>query len=287
MKRNWIGYLFISPWLVGFVCFTAFPFAASILLSFCRYDVVSPPLWVGLANYEVLLGEDPRFWHALGNTLFYAAVAVPLGLAAALALALLLSLELRGISVYRTIFFLPSIVPAVATSVVFVWILNPQIGLVNGLLEAFGVRGPAWLQDEHWAMWSLILMSVWGAGGTVIVYLAGLKDIPASLYEAALVDGAGSWARTRHITLPMLTPITFFNLIMGVIHAFQYFTQAYIMTQGGPADSTLFYALYLFLRAWRYLDMGYASAMAWVLFVIVAGVTWALFKTHRRWVHYE
>lgn len=287
MKRNWIGYLFISPWLVGFVCFTAFPFVASILLSFCRYDVVSPPLWVGLANYEVLLGEDPRFWHALGNTLFYAAVAVPLGLAAALALALLLSLELRGISVYRTIFFLPSIVPAVATSVVFVWILNPQIGLVNGLLEVFGVRGPAWLQDEHWAMWSLILMSVWGAGGTVIVYLAGLKDIPASLYEAALVDGAGSWARTRHITLPMLTPITFFNLIMGVIHAFQYFTQAYIMTQGGPADSTLFYALYLFLRAWRYLDMGYASAMAWVLFLIVAGVTWALFKTHRRWVHYE
>ncbi|MCC7264442.1 MAG: sugar ABC transporter permease [Candidatus Latescibacteria bacterium] len=287
MKRNWIGYLFISPWLIGFACFTAFPFVASILLSFCRYDVVSPPTWVGLANYEVLFSEDPRFWHALGNTLFYAAVAVPLGLAAALGLALLLSLELRGISVYRTIFFLPSIVPAVATSVVFVWILNPQIGLVNGLLEVFGVRGPAWLQDERWAMWSLILMSVWGAGGTVIVYLAGLKDIPSSLYEAALVDGAGTWARTRHITLPMLTPITFFNLIMGVIHASQYFTQAYIMTQGGPADSTLFYALYLFLRAWRYLDMGYASAMAWVLFLIVAGVTWALFKTHRRWVHYE
>lgn len=287
MKRNWTGLLFISPWLIGFACFTAFPFVASILLSFCRYDVVSPPAWVGLANYEVLFAEDPRFWHALGNTLFYAAMAVPLGLAAALGLALLLSLELRGISVYRTIFFLPSIVPAVATSVVFIWILNPQIGLVNGLLELFGVRGPAWLQDEGWAMWSLILMSVWGAGGTVIVYLAGLKDIPASLYEAALVDGAGTWARTRHITLPMLTPITFFNLIMGVIHAFQYFTQAYIMTQGGPADSTLFYALYLFLRAWRYLDMGYASAMAWVLFLIVAGVTWALFKTHRRWVHYE
>lgn len=287
MKKGLLGYAFISPWLVGFAVFTAIPFFASIYLSFTRYDIVSPPVWVGAANYARLLGEDPLFWKSLGITFKYALVAVPVGIVAGVGLALLLNLEIAGISVYRTVFYLPSIVPVVATSVVFVWILNPQIGLVNGILAYFGIQGPAWLQDTRWAFWSLVLMSMWAVGGSMIIYLAGLKDIPAALYEAAIIDGAGAWQRTRHVTLPMLTPVVFFNLVMGVIGSFQYFTQAYVMTQGGPDDSTHFYALYLFNRAWRYLDMGYASAMAWILFLVVIFFTVLIFRTQNRWVHYE
>jgi multiple sugar transport system permease protein len=286
MRKDWAGYAFISPWLFGFIVFAAAPFVASIYLSFTRYDIVSAPVWVGPANYHRLLTEDPLFWKSLGITFKYALVALPAGIVAGVGLALLLNLEIAGISVYRTVFYLPSIVPVVATSVIFVWILNPQIGLVNGLLGHFGVTGPAWLQDTRWAFWSLAIMSLWGVGGSMIIYLAGLKDIPASLYEAAIIDGAGAWQRTRHVTLPMITPVIFFNLIMGVIGSFQYFTQAYIMTQGGPEDSTHFYALYLFNRAWRYLDMGYASAMAWILFLIVMVFTVLIFRTHHRWVHY-
>jgi multiple sugar transport system permease protein len=286
MKNDWRGYAFISPWLAGFLIFTAIPFLVSIYLSFTRYDIVSSPVWVGFANYRKLFTEDPLFWKSLGITFKYAMVAVPVGIVAGVALALLLNLEIGGISIYRTVFYIPSIVPVVATSVVFVWILNPQIGLVNGILRYFGVVGPAWLQDTKWAFWSLVFMSLWGVGGSMIIYLAGLKDIPATLYEAAIIDGAGPWQRTRHVTLPMITPVIFFNLIMGVIGSFQYFTQAFIMTQGGPEDSTHFYALYLFNRAWRYLDMGYASAMAWILFVIVMVFTILIFRTHKRWVHY-
>ncbi len=285
MRAQRVGYWFIAPWLAGFLVFTAVPFLVSVYLSFCRYDVASPPVWVGTANYVELFAEDPMFWKALANTLTYALVAVPLGIATAFALALLLNLELRGIAFYRTVFFLPYIVPAVASSVVFMWVLNPQIGLANAVLHLFGIEGPVWLKGA-WAMRTLILMSLWGVGGSVVIYLAGLKDIPLSLYEAATIDGAGPLQRTLHITLPMMTPVIFFNLVMGVIGAFQYFTQAYIMTQGDP-DSTMFYALYLFYRAWRYLDMGYASAMAWILFVVVAGITAALFSSQRRWVHYD
>jgi multiple sugar transport system permease protein len=286
MRKNWVGYAFISPWLAGFLVFTAVPFLVSIYLSFTRYDVVSSPVWVGLANYRKLLSEDPLFWKSLWITFKYSLVAVPVGIVTGVALALLLNLEIGGISVYRTVFYIPSIVPVVATSVIFVWILNPQIGLVNGILRRFDIIGPAWLQDTKWAFWSLVFMSLWGVGGSMIIYLAGLKDIPLTLYEAAIIDGAGAWQRTRHVTLPMITPVIFFNLIMGVIGSFQYFTQAFIMTQGGPEDSTHFYALYLFNRAWRYLDMGYASAMAWILFVIVMVFTVLIFRTHHRWVHY-
>jgi len=286
VNRNWTGYLFISPWLIGFFVFTAVPFLFSIYFSFTRYDVVSPPVWIGAANYAKLLFDDPIFWKALWITLKYAMIAVPLGLVSGVALALLLNLEIKGISIYRTIFYLPSIVPMVATSVIFMWILNPQIGLINGILAKAGIAGPAWLQDSKWAFWSLVFMSLWGVGGSMIIYLAGLKDIPVSLYEAALIDGASAWQRTRHITLPMITPVIFFNLVMGAIGSFQYFAQAYIMTNGGPEDSTQFYALYLFNRAWRYLDMGYASAMAWILFAIVMALTISIFRTHHRWVHY-
>ena len=281
-----MGYLFIGPWLLGFLVFTLGPFLSSIWLSFNRWDIVTPPVWVGAANYRALMTNDDLFWKSLLITIKYATVAVPLGVVAGVLLALLLNCNVRGISVYRTVLFLPSIVPAVASSVVFVWILNPQIGLVNALLKRLGVIGPAWLADTKWAFWSLVFMSLWGVGGSMVIYLAGLKDIPTYLYEAAIVDGAGPFTRMRRITLPMLTPVIFFNLVMGVIGAFQYFTQAFIMTNGGPEESTTFYALYLFNRAWRYMDMGYASAMAWILFFIVVVITTLLFKSQRKWVHY-
>jgi len=285
-RRDLVGYLFIGPWLLGFLVFTLGPFLSSIWLSFNRWDIVTPPVWVGAANYRALMTNDDLFWKSLLITIKYATAAVPFGVVAGVLLALLLNCNVRGISVYRTVLFLPSIVPAVASSVVFVWILNPQIGLVNALLKRLGVIGPAWLADTKWAFWSLVFMSLWGVGGSMVIYLAGLKDIPTYLYEAAIVDGAGPFTRMRRITLPMLTPVIFFNLVMGVIGAFQYFTQAFIMTNGGPEESTTFYALYLFNRAWRYMDMGYASAMAWILFFIVVVITTLLFKSQRKWVHY-
>ncbi len=286
-KKSWAGYLFIAPWLVGFLVFTAYPFLSSVYLSFTRYNIVMPAVWVGAANYHQLLTQDPLFWKSLGITFRFALAAVPLGIVAGVGLALLLNLPLRGMGVYRTIFFLPSILPTVATSVVFLWLLNPEIGLINRLLHVIGITGPPWLQSPQWALPSLVLMSLWAVGGSMVIYLAGLKDIPAYLYEAATIDGAGAWQRLRHITLPLLSPVIFFNMVMGLIGVFQYFTEAYVMTQGGPEDSTRFYALYLFERAWRYLDMGYASAMGWVLFLVIMTLTGVLFWTQRRWVHYE
>jgi multiple sugar transport system permease protein len=286
LKNNGPGFLFISPWLVGFLVFMAWPFVRSVYLSFTSYDIVSPPVWVGAANYQTLLSDDPQFWQSLWVTVRYALAAVPLGIVVGVGLALLLNIDVKGQSVFRTIFYLPSIVPSVATAVVFTWILNPEIGLVNGLLRGIGVEGPAWLTDAKWAPWSLVLMSMWGVGGSMVIYLAGLKDVPTHLYEAARIDGASPWGSLRHVTLPLLTPVIFFNLVMGVIGAFQYFTEAYVMTRGGPEGSTTFYALYLFQRSWDYLDMGYASAMAWVLFLIVVLITMALFRSQRKWVHF-
>jgi multiple sugar transport system permease protein len=284
--KNRMGYVFIAPWLIGFTALVAIPFVSSIYFSFTRYDIISKPVWVGLANYRNMVSGDPLFWKSLGITVKYALIAVPVGIVAGVALALLLNLPLPGMNVYRTIFYLPAIVPVVGTSVVFMWILNPQIGLINMLLRLLGVEGPAWLQSKTWAFWSLVGMSLWSVGGGMIIYLAGLKDIPRSLYEAAMIDGAGVVDRTRYITLPLLTPVIFFNLIMGVIGAFQEFTRAYMMTQGGPENSTMFYGLSLFNRSWRYLDMGYASAMAWVLFFIIMVVTAFILKSHEKWVHY-
>ena len=273
-----------------------FPLDAAILFS----DILTIPDAMGLGLYFAE-GEGPKFERPLreeweirnlsvpdpGEHLRYVLDAVTqIRHALDGSVQLTHNLPVRGIRYYRTFFFLPSIAPTVANAMVFLWLLNPEIGLINGMLKGIGIEGPAWLESTTWAPRSLILMSLWSIGGSMVIYLAGLKDIPAYLYEAAIIDGAGPLHRLRHITLPMLTPVIFFNLVMGVIGAFQYFTEAYVMTQGGPEDSTLFYALYLFRRAWQYLDMGYASAMAWVLFLIVMALTGFLFRTQRRWVHY-
>jgi multiple sugar transport system permease protein len=287
LRQNLVGYLFVSPWLIGFFAFTAWPFFRSIYLSFTRYNIVTEPKWVGWANYKMLLTEDELFWKSAWVTVKYAAISVPLAIVAGVALALLLNINVKGITVFRTIFYLPSIVPTVATSVLFIWILNPNIGLINQILALFGITGPAWLKTAPWTFYSLVFMALWGVGGSMVIYLAGLKDIPVHLYEAATLDGASVFQKMRRITLPMMTPVIFFNLVMGIIGSFQYFTQAFVMTPtGGPQDSTYFYSLYLYNRAWKYLDMGYASAMAWMLFLVVVTLTAIVFRSQKKWVHY-
>lgn len=287
-RENLTGYLFIAPWLIGFLVFTLGPFIQSFYLSFTRYNIVQPPKFIGLANYRMMLFDDELFWKSLWVTIRFALCSVPLVLVVGVLLALLLNSNVKGIAAFRTIFYLPSIIPTVATTSIFMWILNPQVGMVNQILDLIGIKGPAWLSDPTWTPWSLVFMSVWGAGGSMVIYLAGLKDIPTYLYEAATLDGAGPIQKLKAVTLPMLSPVIFFNLVMGIIGTFQYFTQAFMISkgQGGPEDSTMFYALYMFQRSWKYMDMGYGSAMAWVLFVIIILITSVIFRSHTRWVHY-
>jgi multiple sugar transport system permease protein len=287
-RENLTGYLFIAPWLIGFLVFTLGPFLQSFYLSFTRYNIVQPPKFIGLANYRMMLFDDELFWKSLWVTIRFALCSVPMVLVVGVLLALLLNSNVKGIAAFRTIFYLPSIIPTVATTSIFMWILNPQVGMVNQILDLIGIKGPAWLSDPTWTPWSLVFMSVWGAGGSMVIYLAGLKDIPTYLYEAATLDGAGPIQKLKAVTLPMLSPVIFFNLVMGIIGTFQYFTQAFMISkgQGGPEDSTMFYALYMFQRSWKYMDMGYGSAMAWVLFVIIILITAVIFRSHTRWVHY-
>ena len=283
------GLLFIAPYIAGFALFMLYPVIMSLYYSFTDYNVITPPVYVGGRNFHELFFEDPMFWTSLWNTLYYTAFAVPLGLLVSIGLALLLNTRAPGISIFRTIFFLPSIVPIVATAVLWMWVLNPDSGLINGLLhQYFGIEGPGWIADENWAKPSLVLMSLWMVGGAMVIFLAGLGEVPATLYEVARLDGAGPWATFRNVTLPMLTPTILFNLIMGLITAFQYFTQVYVMTggKGGPVDSTMFFALYLYRNAFYYLRMGYASAMAWLLFLVILGATMLVLWSSRRWVYY-
>lgn len=290
-RRNLaMGLLFASPWIVGFVVFTLYPLVMSIYYSFTSFNVVQPAVWVGLNNYRELFFEDPIFWKALYNTLYFTVFSVPLCLASGLGIAMLLNQKLPGQSVFRTLFFLPSIVPIVASAVLWLWVLNPESGLVNSLLmQWFGIQGPGWIASPEWSKPSLILMSVWGIGGAMVIFLAGLADVPPSLYEVAELDGAGAWAKFRHVTLPMLTPTILFNLVMGLISSFQYFTQVYVMTggKGSPVDTTMFYALYLYRNSFYYLRMGYASAMAWMLFVVILAATVGVLVSSRKWVFYH
>lgn len=290
-RRNLaLGLLFASPWIVGFLLFTLYPLVMSIYYSFTSFNVVRPPVWIGMENYRELFLHDPVFWTALYNTLYFTAFSVPLSLAAALGMALLLNQKLPGQSVFRTLFFLPSIVPIVASSVLWLWVLNPESGLVNSMLmQWFGIQGPGWIASPEWSKPSLVLMSLWGVGGAMVIFLAGLGDVPQSLYEVAELDGAGPWSKFRHVTLPMLTPTILFNLVMGLIMSFQYFTQVYVMTggKGSPVDSTMFYALYLYRNSFHYLRMGYASAMAWMLFVVILAATVGVLVSSRKWVFYH
>ena len=280
------GYLFAGPWLLGFLIFGGGPIFFSLIMSLCKYDVLSPPRFVGLHNYATMFAHDPLFYKSLWNTIFMA-LGIPLGMAVSLGIAMLLNYEIKGMAVYRTFFYLPAIMPAVAASILWIWIFNPQQGILNDTLARIGIEGPAWLHNQHWSKPALILMMLWGAGGGMIVWLAGLKGIPQHLYEAAEIDGAGRLRKFWNVTLPMISPYILFNLIMGIIGTFQIFTQAYIMTRGGPVDSTLFYAFSLFNNAFRYMKMGYASAMAWILFAIILVLTIIQLRLSKRWVHYE
>jgi multiple sugar transport system permease protein len=280
------GVGFVLPWAVGFLVLTAGPLVFSLLLSFTRYSVLRPARWVGLDNYTRLFAGDPLFWKSLGNTLFML-LGIPLGMALGLGLALLLNRALRGLAFYRTLYFLPSVVPAVASALLWVWIFHPADGLANRLLGWFGIAGPLWLQSEDWAKPAILLHGLWGAGNGMIIWLAGLKNIPEHLYEAAAIDGAGRWHRLRYLTLPLLTPTILFNLIMGTIGTLQIFAQAVVMTKGGPLDSTLFYVYYLFNNAFAYFQLGYASAMSWVLFALILALTLLQLKLASRWVYYE
>jgi len=280
-------YLFILPWGIGFLAFVIGPVIASLVLSFMDYEIVVPPRWVGIDNFVQLFTADERFGMSMGNTAYYVLFYVPLHMVVALGLALLLNQKVGAMPVYRTLYYIPSIVPAVASSILWVWILQPEWGMLNSLLGMIGIKGPLWLASLTWSKPALILMALWGTGSAMIICLAGLQGVPQHLYEAAVIDGASVLQRFRHITLPMLSSTLFFMLILGIIGSFQVFTAAYIMTGGGPAESTLFYMLYLYRRAFTFLDMGYASAMAWILFLIVLALTIAQFKLANRWVYYE
>ncbi len=287
MKRLGKGLLCISPWLLGVLAFGAYPILASIYYSLCRYSLAGSPSLVGFSNYEELVLRDSLFRVSLYNTAYYVFYAVPLCNVAAIAMACLLNMKAKGQAVYRTIYYLPSIVPAVASSVVWIWLLNPQYGIVNDMLTTVGLPTIGWFADPKWSKPALILMSLWGVGSSTVIYLAALQDVPVELYESAALDGANGWRRFWHVTLPMISPMVLFNCVIGLIGAFQYFTEAYVITSGGPADSTLFYALYLYNNAFNYLKMGYASAMAWILVIIVLLATWLTLKGSEHRVHYH
>ncbi|WP_353579790.1 sugar ABC transporter permease [Bacillus sp. J37] len=282
------GILFALPWIIGLIIFYAIPLFSSIYFSFTTYSILQPGEFIGLQNYKDLF-HDPLFWKSVYNTIYFTVFFVPLSIIFGVALAMMLNMKVKGMAVYRTIFFLPTLVPHVALAVLWMWLLNPGFGLVNGLLNTIGIEGPAWLGSETWSKPSLILMSLWGIGQAVVIYLAGLGDIPDDYYDAADVDGANWFQKTFHITLPLLTPVIFFNLVMGIIGAFQQFTLPYTLTQGQgtPANSLTFYVMYLYDNGFKFFKMGYASAMAWILFIIIMALTAVVFITSKRWVHYQ
>jgi multiple sugar transport system permease protein len=282
------GYLFISPFLIGFVVFTAYPLLASLYLSFTNFNLMSPPQWVGLENYARAFTGDNLFWSSLGRTTEYALLIVPIGVALSLGAALLLNQGYPGTAVLRTFFFLPSITPVIASVLIWLWILHPTLGVMNYLLGLVGVQGPAWTQSTVWALPSLVLLGLWGTvGGTrMIVFLAGLQGVPRELHEAAEIDGANVWQRFRNVTLPLISPTIFFNVVVSIIGALSVFSVAYIGTQGGPSYSTYFYVYHLYTNAFQYNLMGYASALAWIFLVIVLALTVVQFRLQDRWVYY-
>ncbi len=284
-RRTLEGYLFISPWIIGFTIFTAGALLGSFGVSLTEWSIVGTRNFIGAENYIRMLG-DRFFWQSLRVTFFYL-FNVPMNLVAGLLLALLLNQKIRGLGFFRTIFYLPSVTAGVAVSLLWLWIFNPRFGVINVLLDMINIDGPAWLGSETWALPALIIMSIWGVGGSMLIYLAALQGIPTSLYEAATIDGATQLRKFFYITIPMISPVLLLNLVVGIIGSFQVFTQAFIMTNGGPNYATLFYVLYLYQHAFQWFNMGYASALGWILFLVILGCTVLILRISREWVYYE
>jgi len=292
LRNDLRAYLFVAPWIISLLVFTAYPMLASFYFSFTRYTVLNPPQWVGTANFTRMFTGDNLYWVAVWNTVYYTLISVPLSLGVALGMALLLNQRARGIGFYRTAYYLPSLMPAVAGTLLWLVLLDPRLGLINQLLGGLGLPKVGWLKSADWAKPGLILMSLWaGSGPAMLIFLAGLKDVPQSLLEAALIDGASGWQRFRNVTLPLITPTIFFNLIIGFIASFQVFGPALVAGGSGntvgPLNSLLMYMLLLYRNAFKFFDMGYASAMAVAMFVVLVALTLALVRTSNSWVHYE
>jgi len=281
------GWLFASPWIIGFILFTAGPMIASAMFAFTDWNIIQPMRWTGLLNIKTALTKDPLVWQSLKVTTVYAFVSVPLQIILGLSVALLLNTKIRGLQYYRTIYYMPSVLSGVAVALLWRWIYAPDFGLINSFLATLGIRGPGWLGDADWALPALIGMSLWYVGGGIVVYLAGLQGVPTELYEAAEVDGAAWWRRLWSVTIPMITPVLFYQLITGIIGSLQVFTQALIMTEGGPHNATLFFMLYLYRNAFQFFKMGYASVLAWILFVYILILTALVFRSSQLWVFYS
>jgi multiple sugar transport system permease protein len=285
-RRTVTGYLFISPFVLGFLLWFLAPALTAVWLTFFDWNMIRDPIYIGLENFKEIF-RDKLFIQSLKVTAYYTLVSVPVSLVFGFLVALLLNTKVRGIAAFRTMFYIPSIVPVVANVVLWNFVFNTDFGLANALLRALGLRKILWLQDPEWVMPALIVMSLWGLGGGVVIYLAGLQGIPETLYEAAEIDGAGRWAKLRHVTIPLISPVMFFNLIMGIIGSFQVFAAGFLMTGGGPQNATLFYVLYTYRTGIQYFDMGYAAVLAWILFFIILGLTLLVFRYVGRLVHYE
>ena len=281
------AYLFVGPWILGLLIFAVYPVGASFYLSFTRWDLMTAIEFVGVDNYVRMFARDRVFVVAMGNTAYYTFIGVPLHTAFALMLALPLASKLRGIRYFRTAWYVPSVTPAVASAILWVLIYHPEFGMANSVLDLLGIPPQKWIFSQTLAKPSFIIMSMWSVGGQMVIFIAGLQGVPQQLYEAAGIDGAGRWGRFRHVTLPLISPVIFFNLVIGLIASFQIFTAAYIMTRGGPANQTLFFVLHLYRNAFQYLKFGYASALAWILFLVILLFTSIQFLGARKWVYYE
>jgi multiple sugar transport system permease protein len=281
------GYVFILPWIIGFIAFSGIPIVWAGYLSFTDYSMFEAPKWVGFDNYRKIATDDRLFWTTVKNTLYYVIASVPLQMIIGLGVALLLNQRVRWVAFWRTAFYLPVMVPYIVSSVLFVWIFEPQVGVLRFFLEAVHLESPLWLQSETWSKPAIVLLSLWHMGSYMIIFLAGLQGIPESFYEAAAIDGASALSKFFNITIPMLTPVILYNLVVGIINSFQVFTFAYVMTQGGPLNSTMFYVYYIYQRGFQFFEMGYASAMAMLLFLTVLVITVALFKWSNKWAYYE
>lgn len=280
------GYIFLLPWIIGFLAFQFGPLLASLYLGFTNYRGSTAPQWIGAENFKRMFTDDPLFWQSLKVTVLYALGFLPMGLILGFGIALLMNQKVPGISVFRTIYYLPSVMTGVAVAILWQFVFHKEYGIMNSLLRLFGAEPIAWLNNSRWVLVAFIIMGLWGVGGGMIVYLAGLQSIPTELYEAASIDGANRWRRFWAITIPLMTPTIFFNLVTGLIATFQIFTTAYIMTQGGPNYGTYFFSLNIYYTTFRSLRLGYASALAWMLFILILVLTLAVFSTARRWVYY-